>query len=408
MFKYELVTYGYKFDLNTVDYPLYVYLEITDNCNFKCKFCSVGNKSHHFMKLELAKKIIDNLRNLNIYDIYYTGGEPLLHPDFDKIVKYANSQNMRQTVLTNGFLIDKKQNILKDCTSVCVSLHGNKEMYNKITGVNCYDKVIHNILLLKNVRISYTLTDDNLIEQDILSVCDFCKEHNLKLSFNKYNNIGDGKTNNCDVDLTKFIKVLENLRLKKYKFSINNCLPPCIVEVNYHHLSHGCGAGYIFASIDYNGNVKICPSAIESFGNIEKISFKKIWSCKKLKEFREFIWIPIQCRSCLDLYKCRCGCKVEAGRELLKFNDQKVITYNEYIWEFIKNKKFSVNISLIRVEGKNYINLSAPPRKFNKATYEVIKKLNDGLEPIHLEYAKDLILSLYRDKLLLECDKNAK
>ena len=70
------------------------------------------------------------------------------------------------------------------------------------------------------------------------------------------------------------------------------------------------------------------------------------------------------------------------------------------IWNNIKNKKAKVNISLIRKDKSSYINLSTPPRKFNKNVLNVINKLNDGCPLIELEDYKDLIVTLYRDKLL--------
>ena len=134
----------------------------------------------------------------------------------------------------------------------------------------------------------------------------------------------------------------------------------------------------------------------------DPLSFKKIWNQKYLKKYRKFDWIPIYCKSCKNLSKCRCGCKVELQNKITEFNDFNVETKKNSIWEKIKDKKMMVNISILRKEGQDYINLSKPPRKYNNEAIEIIKKLNEGILPKNLEKGKDFILALYRDNLIKE------
>ena len=145
MIKYSLVSYEQKISLNTVKLPLYVYIELTDSCNMNCKFCSVKNKNKNYIDIKLLKKILLDLKELNILDVYYTGGEPLLHPDFEEIINFGYSLGIRQTILTNGLLINKYKYLMDKIMCVCVSLHGGKYLHNKLTGSNCYEKVVSNI-----------------------------------------------------------------------------------------------------------------------------------------------------------------------------------------------------------------------------------------------------------------------
>lgn len=411
MIKYDLIGYNNNLNLQTITYPLYVYLELTDYCNFKCKFCSNQTKNKKYMSLDLIKKILEELKRLNIYDIYYTGGEPLLHPKFEEIINYATKLGFRQTILTNGLLINKYEKILKDITCICISLHGNKKIHNYLTGTDCYDTIIKNILLAKkytNIKINYTVTSQNQKLSEMMYILDFAKKNNINVSFSKYNNIGIGKRNNCEINLNKFIKNLDILIQKNYKFSINDCITPCLLDDRYTYLTQGCGAGYLYGSIDCDGNVKICPSSSIKLGNVTKKTFKKIWNNKNLKEYRKLNWIPIYCSSCKNLSKCRAGCKVELQNNHCEFNDYHVSIQKEETWNKIKEKKFNVNISLLRKEKDNYVNLSSPPRKFNDEAVEVIKLLNNGELPKNIPHAKELILSMYRDKLLVEEEENVK
>lgn len=405
MIKYELVGYNNQVNLNTLDYPLYVYIELTDACNFNCKFCSVCDKDKNFISLELIKKIFQELKKNNIYDVYYTGGEPMLHPQFKEIVEYAEELGFRQTVLTNGSLLSKYKRVLDKIMCICVSLHGSKNTHNYLTNRDNYDTLIENIKTAQkytNVKINYTVMNENQNISEMKKVLDLAQSLKVDVSFSKYNNIGVGKENGCSIDIEKFAETLHELKLQGYEFDINDCITPCLLKEELEYLSHGCGAGYLFASITCHGDIKICPSSTQTLGNIKEQSLKKIWHQKLLKQYREFNWIPLYCKACKHLSKCRCGCKIELGHDINNFNDYNVEQKNNDLWNRIKDKKMLVNISLIRKEKQSYINLSAPPRKYNQEAFEVIKKLNDGIIPSAINNSKDLVLSLYRDKIIKE------
>lgn len=119
MIKYESLGYNQNISLDTINMPLYVYLELNNSCNLRCKFCSLSQKGDKNIDLKMAKKILKELKDNGIYDVYYTGGEPLLYPDFVELVNYAYELGMRQTLLTNGILLNKYRNTLKKILCVC-------------------------------------------------------------------------------------------------------------------------------------------------------------------------------------------------------------------------------------------------------------------------------------------------
>jgi len=255
-----------------------------------------------------------------------------------------------------------------------------------------------------NAKINYTVMNENQNILEMKDVLDLANKLNVEVSFSKYNNIGFGKKNNCSIDIGMFADSLSDLRKQGYIFGINDCMTPCLLNKELEYLSHGCGAGYLFASITYDGDIKICPSSTTKLGNIKNQSLKKIWHQQKLKEYRDFNWIPLYCKSCKNLSKCRCGCKIELSQNITQFNDYNVELYKTKIWNEIKNKKMTVNISLLRKEKNSYISLSNPPRKYNNQAIDIIKKLNMGIIPSQIENSKDFVLSLYRDKIIKEAE----
>ena len=403
--KYEFSGINQKICLNSFKTPLYAYLQLNTNCNFKCKFCSREKMANRSIDYTDFKYVINILSKVGIKDIYITGGEPLLHPKIDDMIEYALTKKMSISILTNGFYIDKHVELLKKVACLSVSLHGEKETHNRIVGVKCYDKIINNINLLLgkvNLTINYTAFNENINEKDIMAVYNFCDHNKIKMNISRYNDLGCGKVNQCDLDLNVFMKTIYELVEKEYDISVNNCIAPCVVSSKYLHLCHGCGAGSIFCAIDYDLNVKICSSASQVMGNLKKQSLNKIWNGKILKTFRGLKWLPIYCKSCINLARCRGGCRIELGNHLLKLNDKNVHELNENTWKRIKDKKFEVLIGKVRKEANSFISLSTPSRLFSKDVLNVLQKIQCNGIISDLEQYKDLILSLYRDKVIKE------
>ena len=101
-----------------------VYLEITDACNLNCPFCSYP-KGHSFMELN---DIGDHLKQIKPYCSYvylHMLGEPLLHPDFGRILDLLDREEMSLQLVTNGVLMKNYPDLLKhDCLrKLSVSLH---------------------------------------------------------------------------------------------------------------------------------------------------------------------------------------------------------------------------------------------------------------------------------------------
>jgi radical SAM protein with 4Fe4S-binding SPASM domain len=55
-----------------------------------------------------AKKFIDGLAEFRVPVIIFSGGEPLIRPDFFELARYAGCRGLRVTISTNGTLIDRE------------------------------------------------------------------------------------------------------------------------------------------------------------------------------------------------------------------------------------------------------------------------------------------------------------
>ena len=104
-----------KIELSKLD-NLFIQLS-SKACNLKCKHCYIERNPYKneedFISLDKVKSALLAVKNKNIKSIYLTGGEPLIHPDFNQILRMSLKVS-NTTVMSNGVMInDKKARFLR-------------------------------------------------------------------------------------------------------------------------------------------------------------------------------------------------------------------------------------------------------------------------------------------------------
>ena len=95
-----------------------LFIEMTGkNCNLKCKHCYIdfkdSKKIKDFIHIDKIKQALFDLKNENLRFIHLSGAEPMLHPDFNSILRYC-LKHTSVVVHTNGMTInDKKARFLR-------------------------------------------------------------------------------------------------------------------------------------------------------------------------------------------------------------------------------------------------------------------------------------------------------
>lgn len=148
----------------------HVLFEISDSCNFRCRYCYFHERKYmKAVNLEKAKKIIRALkRNFDIQTIGFTGGEPLIRKDIFKILAYCKKLDLKTSIGTNGSLINRSNisSIKKYVDTITISIDGDGEYFNWITNSSSYSKVSAGLELLKNIDMPFgvhiTVTPYNL------------------------------------------------------------------------------------------------------------------------------------------------------------------------------------------------------------------------------------------------------
>src|SRR5260221_8840242 len=84
------------------DLPIWAQLNITYKCNLDCSYCSEYDNTKDHVPFEDLATRIDQIKALGALHTDLIGGEPLLHPDLAKLMKYVTGRKMTTGMTTNA------------------------------------------------------------------------------------------------------------------------------------------------------------------------------------------------------------------------------------------------------------------------------------------------------------------
>ena len=91
--------------LLSTHHPVLAHLIVTRRCNLACTYCNEFDKVSSPIPLEAVFRRVDRLAALGTTIITLSGGEPLLHPDLEQIVRRIRRHGTLAGLITNGYLL---------------------------------------------------------------------------------------------------------------------------------------------------------------------------------------------------------------------------------------------------------------------------------------------------------------
>jgi radical SAM protein with 4Fe4S-binding SPASM domain len=261
-----------------------IYIEITNVCNLNCSFCPKTKRKPEFMSLDLFKTAIKESKHLCEEITLHVMGEPLIHPEIKEIIEFAQKENVKINLTTNGTLVSKHQNILlsKAIRRINFSIHGIKNCFSK------EEQQVH----LKNI-ISFTKRaqkerEDLIITYRLWNINDESNSDIIKTIEKKFNIELEEKSNKISTKIVNnaFIHYDNSFEWpdpnKKIKATKGYC----------HGLSNHIGilsdGTVIPCCLDNNGNIPLGNIKNNTINEILKspraINMKKGFQERKLKE----------------------------------------------------------------------------------------------------------------------------
>ena len=71
-------------------------------CNMRCKYCFAANLRMAHLHLGDAREIVRLLSQAGFRKINFAGGEPMLYPELDRLIREAKENGMTTSIVTNG------------------------------------------------------------------------------------------------------------------------------------------------------------------------------------------------------------------------------------------------------------------------------------------------------------------
>ncbi len=87
------------------DHPIMAHIIPIRRCNLACKYCNEYDDFSKPVPLPTMLQRIQSLGRLKTGVITLSGGEPLLHPDLDDIIRAIRGENALAGLITNGYLL---------------------------------------------------------------------------------------------------------------------------------------------------------------------------------------------------------------------------------------------------------------------------------------------------------------
>lgn len=272
------------------------YIELTRACNLRCKHClnNSGVKEDNEIDYNELLRIIQSLIKSGIFEIRFTGGEPLLYPKIYDIIKYCTDNYVYVSIGTNGTLIT--ENVVKNLKNsglnkAIISLDGTKKAHDNIRGDGNFDKTINAINLLKKYKIDYKINSvimKNNMDDIIVLAKQMYKGKN-SLFIRRFIESGRGanlKNNTLSYKDYTYVKKhlkdeLENKKIiRGHYINLSDDTQNSRITLPF-KIPISCKAGQRALVITPDGNIHFCGFlAAQGFPPIENIS--------KIKDFREF------------------------------------------------------------------------------------------------------------------------
>jgi MoaA/NifB/PqqE/SkfB family radical SAM enzyme len=268
-------------------------VELTYRCNLDCFYC--------YNDLSLAGtplsdeeyfRFFDDLAQMQVMNLTFTGGEPLAHPSFLTLGRKARDLGFVVRIKSNGHALrgtlarEIREEV--DPFIVEISLHGAEAAtHDRQTRVpGSFERLLKNLKELRSlgyrVKLNSTLTRWN--EDQFEAMFDLADDLGFRISISPtVTPRDDGDTSPLSIapsaaGVTALYRFLDD------RVPDAEAVESCNGEPS---LKKNCGAGASGIAVDPYGNVYPCVQWRRSLGSLHEVSIRDIWSgSEELEEVR--------------------------------------------------------------------------------------------------------------------------
>lgn len=269
--------------------PLQLNIELTEKCNLRCIMCyrNYGIKVREgTLSLDDIKLLVKQFSDMHIPSLWLSGGEPLLHPYIQEILRaFGSVKPVDYWMVTNGLLLSDEMAatiIDSGLTWLSVSIDASAaDTYKRIRGGD-YQKLIQNIERFLSIR----------------------KEKGSKLPFLRVSfiNMEENKgEENAFIEYWRDKADIIDIQTLADYHDLDQFTKEDVLNAQYK-----CTAPFTLVSVLPNGDIIPCCNGFygeKSRFNIHNITLKEYWTSEYHEKFANSIKQKKYCKECIDCIK---------------------------------------------------------------------------------------------------------
>ena len=289
----------------------YLFWECTTRCNLHCRHCGSdctvvsGNPDMPLPDFLHALETVPVNERVPGFTVILTGGEPLLRPDIDLVVRSIRERGVGVGMVSNGYFYDEKMHermMAAGLGALTISLDGLEESHDWMRGhKGSYPRALKAIGLAAKSRLAF----------DVVTCVNKRNFHELPEIWKVLEGLGVRQwrlftiipigraASDPDMHLSneEFLGLMEFIKERrsvaspmKTTFSCEGYLGP--YEEVVRDTPYFCHAGINIASVLIDGRINACPNIDRdafSEGSIYKDSLWEVWNTR-FKRYRNRKW----------------------------------------------------------------------------------------------------------------------
>ncbi|WEK54667.1 MAG: pyrroloquinoline quinone biosynthesis protein PqqE [Candidatus Cohnella colombiensis] len=313
-----------------VTIPYALTAELTHRCPLHCPYCSNPielQKREDELTSEHWLKVLGEASDLGVVQVHFTGGEPLLRPDVDLLIRRARELGLFVNLITSGVgLTDQrvKQLVEAGVDSIQLSVQSSEaELANTIAGFKAHElkqqaaKSIRAGGVPLHMNVVLHRHNIHLIEE-IIALCQSWGAKRLELANTQY--YGWALLNRDQLMPTKDQLLAAEEVYDRVKSRLGNTIELIWVKPDYYEdYPKPCMGGWGKLSLTVAPDGRVLPCTVA--GNIKSLQFETVreqslawiwYESSSFNAYRGFDWMAEPCRSCDRRFEDFGGCRCQA------------------------------------------------------------------------------------------------
>jgi len=333
---------SYRFSNGRSALPETISLLLTYRCNLHCRMCGQWGErgslksllsviTRRYLELPLIERLIKEVKTFHP-TITLFGGEPLLHPQWEEVVKLIKGAGLRCNMISNGILLKKRaeEAVRLGLDEIIFSLDGPAEVHDRIRGgKGAFRRALEGFRQLEKIKKKYgrkkpvvnvntVIWEENqailqeIVEQAACFGAQTITFHHLifadQKAFDETEKISQVALAFGSPDWAGFIldelpridpeRIIAQKRLiEQAKTAVPAFFYPNLTdeEIRSYYSSFNflpssykqrCLSPWMVAYVLPDGRVKPCLSLGYAMGDLHEASFKEIWNGERAVKFR--------------------------------------------------------------------------------------------------------------------------